>query len=278
MIITKISDGFGNQLFMYACGYAAAKRLGTKLLLDISYLATNDLRNYELDNLNIKYDSFFSTDWLRYAPLKILYRKAYHAYIKRKYSFFQEKTAYIYDPNVQEIKDNTYLFGYWQSEKYFIDSKSDLIQMFTPNKELSDGCKRYISMVQNCNSVAIHVRQGDYVDLGICLGTTYYDNSIKKMEQETCNVCYFVFSDDIEYAKELFKNQSGRFEYVQYEALNPTIEDFFIMKECKHMIMANSSFSWWAAWLNKNLNKIVIYPGTNLAASDFYPHQWTMIV
>ena len=77
---------------------------------------------------------------------------------------------------------------------------------------------------------------------------------------------------------QLFKNQSGRFEYVQYEALNPTIEDFFIMKECKHMIMANSSFSWWAAWLNKNLNKIVIYPGTNLAASDFYPHQWTMIV
>ena len=167
MIATKISDGFGNQLFMYACGYAAAQRLNTKLLLDTSFIDTNKLRCYELDKLNIKYDKRFSTEWLKLYPLKVLYRIIVRGWMLSRYTIFKEKKIYHFDLDYPSIQDNTYLYGYWQTEKYFKDCRKDLLQMFTPNYELSSGCKEYINKAHDCNSVAVHVRRGDYVKIGI---------------------------------------------------------------------------------------------------------------
>lgn len=277
MIITKISGGFGNQLFMYACGYAAAQRLHTKLMLDTSLMDTDSLRDYELDKLNIKYDKRFSTDWLKLYPLKVLYRKIIRGTMLTRYTIFKEKGTYHFDPEYFNIKDNTYLYGYWQTEKYFKDYRNDLLQMFTPNYELSSGCKEYINKANNCNSVAIHVRRGDYVKIGICVDDSYYFKAFELLEQKMNNITYFVFSDDMEYAYQLFKDVQREIVYVQYTPANPTLDDFFIMKACKHIIMANSSFSWWAAWLNNNPDKQVLYPKTNWAGPDFYPKEWTMI-
>lgn len=277
MIITKISDGFGNQLFMYACGYAVAKRLNTKLSIDISYLDNNTLRKYELNNLNIKYKSIFTTQKLNYYPLKVAYRKLYHAWLHMKgFRIFKEKQTYIYNPDIEQLKDKTYLYGYWQTEKYFKDYRSDILKMFIPNYPLSTECKEYIKKVQQCNSVAVHVRRGDYVNLGICLDQSYYHQAILKMEERIETPQYFIFSDDIEYAKQLFKGKNGYFTYVQYQSENATIEDLFIMKSCKHIVMANSSYSWWAAWLNDNPDKIVIHPNDH-QSDDFYPSNWSTI-
>lgn len=277
MIITKISDGFGNQLFMYACGYAVAQRLNTKLILDTSYLDTNKLRSYELDKLNIRFAKRFSTNWLKLYPLKVLYRKIEHFGMRMRYSMYKEKKTYLYDPEVLCIKNNTYLSGYWQSELYFKEYRNDLLALFTPKYELSIGCKEYIEQVRSCNSVAVHVRRGDYVKIGICLDASYYFHAFEHLEQTMDDITYFVFSDDIEYARQMFVNAQRKMEYVHYTPANPTLDDFFIMKACKHIIMANSSFSWWAAWLNNNPDKQVLYPKTNWAGTNFYPEAWTMI-
>ena len=277
MIITKISGGFGNQLFMYACGYAAAQRLNTRLILDTSFMDTDSLRSYELDKLNIKFDKRFSTEWLKLYPLKVLYRKIIRGMMITRYTTFKEKKTYHFDPKYLSIKNNTYLYGYWQTEKYFKNYREDLLQMFTPRYELSPDCREYISRVNNCNSVAVHVRRGDYVKIGICLDTSYYFHAFKHLEQRMNNIIYFVFSDDMEYARQMFKNAQQEIVYVQYMPVNPALDDFFIMKACKHIIMANSSFSWWAAWLNNNPNKQVLYPKTSWAGTDFYPEEWTMI-
>lgn len=277
MIITKISDGFGNQLFMYACGYAAAKRLCTRLLLDLSYLDTNGLRNYELGQLNIQYDKSFATSIMRFYPLKVLYRKFVHGLMKINFSMFKESTPYIYDSNIEQIHDNTYLFGYWQSERYFKEYRNDMIVMTTPKFQISDGASEYINQVKNCCSVAIHVRRGDYVNLGLGLNKQYYISALSLMKENVSNPIFFVFSDDIEYAKQLFSDSEGQFVYITYKSTNSTLEDFFIMKECKHIILANSSFSWWAAWLNDNKEKIVVRPKEFQESTDFYPDSWMKV-
>lgn len=279
MIIIKISDGFGNQLFMYACGYAAAERLNTKLMLDISYLDTSKLRNYELDKLNIKYNQCFTTACMKFYPLKVLLRKTVHGLLRIKYSFYKEKKQYIYDKTFLELQNDTYLFGYWQTEKYFKQYREDLLKLITPKYPLSGECKHYINKAHECNSVAVHIRRGDYVKLGICLDASYYQKAFEYIEQKIKNVCYFIFSDDLDYAKRIFSSDKQRvFEYVKYASDNSTLDDFFIMKECKHIIMANSSFSWWAAWVNENPAKIVIYPGNNGVANDFYPLEWINVL
>lgn len=276
MIITKISDGFGNQLFMYACGYAASRRLSTKLALDLTYLSTNNLRNYELDKLNIVYDKIFTVDNIRY-PLNIAVRKILHLIIRCQYNLFREKDTYKFDERISNIGENSYLFGYWQTEKYFKDYREDILKIFTPNYELSQTCKLLVEKVKNSNSVAVHVRRGDYVKLGICLNLLYYKNAFAVLNKKFRNLTYFIFSDNVEYAKQMFKDMDGNFEYVENASSNTTLDDFFIMKECKHIIMANSSYSWWAAWLNANPNKIVIYPKDKQSITDFYPKEWIMV-
>ena len=278
MIIIKISDGFGNQLFMYACGYAAAKRLDTKLMLDISYLNTNTLRKYELNKLNIRYDRSFSTTYMKCYPLKVILRKLVHGWMRLRYPIYKEKKQYFYDNEFTKLKNNTYLFGYWQTEKYFKDYRKDLLHLITRKYEISEDCKNYIDKVQGCNSVAVHIRRGDYVELGICLDYSYYQKAFSFIEKINKDLVYFIFSDDKEYARQMFAADAKRqFEYVQYNSSNPTLDDFFIMKACKHIIMANSSFSWWAAWLNDNPDKIVLHPKTKLINSDFYPEEWVAV-
>lgn len=277
MIIVKISDGFGNQLFMYACGYAVAKRLKTSLLLDISYLDNSSLRKYELDKLNIERKSIFTTRKLKCYPLRVTYRKIYHTWLRiRGFHFLKEKRTYIYNSGFTQLKDKTYLYGYWQTEKYFKDCRSDILKMFTPNYPLSVGCREYLKTVEQCNSVAIHVRRGDYVNLGICLDQSYYHQALLKMKEMVKTPQYFIFSDDMEFAKQLFEGENGDVSFVQYDSENSTLEDLFIMKSCKHIIMANSSYSWWAAWLNDNPFKIVIHPNDH-QKDDFYPSEWLTI-
>ena len=272
MIIIKISDGFGNQLFMYACGYAAAKQLNTKLILDTSYLDTSKLRNYELDKLNICYYKQFSTAWIKPHFLKILYRKLVHLFMRLRYPIL------YYQPEFSQVKNNCYLHGNYVTERFFKKYRSDLLQLFTPKYGLSEGCKRYIQQVKSCNSVAVHIRRGDYVKMGNCLDYTYYQKAFEYIGKYVKNTLFFVFSDDLEYAQQMFnRNEQKNIEYIKYVSDNTTIDDFFIMKSCKHIIMANSSFSWWAAWLNENCEKMILYPELKTEKHDIYPKEWIPI-
>ena len=149
--------------------------------------------------------------------------------------------------------------------------------MFTPKNGLSKTYNHYIEKIRNSNSVSVHIRRGDYEKLGICLDISYYKKALKLLNSKYDNLIYFVFSDNVEYAKHLFEEIDGIFVYIKKLSSDSTLDDFFLMKECKHNIIANSSYSWWAAWLNENPNKIVIHPNDKKLPNDFYPNEWITV-
>lgn len=262
---------------MYACGYAVAQRVGTRLALDTTVLDTNPIRSFELNKLNIQYEKIFSAGSLRLKCAKVLYRKILHKNILRKYKEYAEKTPYQFQKDILNVTDDTYISGYWQSPKYFSEYREELLKLFTPRYTQSEKALDYIEWVKACNSVAIHIRLGDYKKIGNCLDLSYYKRAIETIQANNPNLIFFVFSDDIPEAKKIFQNMNGEFEFVSYASENLTLDDFFIMKSCKHQIIANSSYSWWAAWLNENTDKIVICPEKGEWKGDFYPDDWIKI-
>lgn len=278
MLITTIHGGFGNQLFMYACGYALSRKKGAKLMLDISYLRTQTLRNYELGGLRVKCDRIFDTKSLHFYALKVMARKLTHALFRLTHTYCKERTTYVFDHSLMAAaKKDTFLYGYWQTEKYFNDYREEILPMLEPNYVLSEDCANLIQrMREDAQSVAVHVRRGDYVGLGICLEKDYYEQAVAHMLKQMPDARFFVFSDDRHYAQELFKGLGVDFEMVSYHAVNPTLDDFFVMKACRHDIIANSSYSWWAAWANDTPQKVVVCPHQD-HPNDFYPSSWVRI-
>lgn len=285
MIVVKISDGFGNQLFMYACGYAVAQRIGTELVLDTSILETNNIRKYELNNLNILYKKRLSVNQFKSRIVKIVARKLQSFFFLRNMKHYEEDKNIGFDEGILRVSDNTYISGYWQSEKYFAEYRSDLIKQLTPKEKRSTSVRYLEDDFQKCNSVAVHVRRGDYVGIGCQLDMEYYDRAIDLIKSKFPKeqMIFYIFSDDIDFCKEHFEKKdyiAGRgieFRYPQYESDDYALDDLFLMSHCRHMIIANSSYSWWAAWLNQNKRKIVICPEIGMWRGDFYPEEWIKI-
>lgn len=274
MIVTTITDGFGNQLFMYACGYAMARKHNAKLALDTTYLATSNLRDYELGGLNLEYNRLYSLNKSLPYLLKVLLRKALHAYMGVRFKLYAEGEAWHYDKGLLASQGSLRLKGYWQCERYFQEYRDDIVKMLKPNYETTPSFNQLLSEIQTTNSVSVHVRRGDYVALGICLGAGYYRAAIRLMNEKVENPEFYIFSDDMEYAKGLFGGvDRERIHFVGYDARNATIEDMLLMKTCCHNITANSSYSWWGAWANENKDKFVICPKREVD-DDFYPAEW----
>lgn len=274
MIVSTITDGFGNQLFMYACGYAMARRHKGKLALDTTYLATSNLREYELGGLRVEYDRMYSINKSLPYFLKVVLRKAIHACMALVFKQYREKQAWHYDGELLQTTGSCRLRGYWQSEKYFKDYRNEILKMLSPVYEPTASFKELLSKIRNSSSISVHVRRGDYVALGICLSDVYYKAAIRLMSEKVDTPEFYVFSDDMEYAKGLFEGvDNAEIHFVKYEARNATIEDFLLMKSCLHNITANSSYSWWGAWANENKEKIVVCPKRE-PKDDFYPEEW----
>ena len=277
MVVSRISDGLGNQMFQYACGYAVAQRLETDLLLDITILDNHPFRNFELNQFQIEYSKIISYKWLGWKSAI----KAARILTEKKYQFFLEtfkcEDAWKYDSSIMNVSTNTYLVGYWQSEKYFSPYRNDLLRIFTPSQN-SEGCHQFIKRVSKSNSVSVHIRRGDYVQTGISISDTYYKEAFGRISKMVEHPVFYIFSDDMEYAKTLMPT-CGDYNcvYVTYDSKNTTIDDMTIMARCKHNVIANSSFSWWGAWLNQNGEKIVIAPEVGNWKDDFYPESWIKI-
>ena len=243
MIVSTITDGFGNQLFMYACGYAMARRHKEKLALDTTYLATSNLREYELGGLRVEYDKLYSINKSLPYFLKVVLRKVIHACMFMRFKQYLEKQAWHYDGELLQTTGSCRLRGYWQSEKYFKDYRNEILKMLSPSYEQTASFKELLSKIQNTNSISVHIRRGDYVALGICLSDVYYKAAIRLMSEKVNAPEFYVFSDDIEYAKGLFDGiENTKIHFVKYEARNATIEDFLLMKSCKNFIYGNMYF------------------------------------
>ena len=285
-IIVDIAGGFGNQLFCYSFGYALAKRKNADLIIDTSTQDNGLTRTLELLKLNVRFNHRIS-----YKYKRAFFERAVLNKIRKRIAIgfttktYKEKNPTIFEDSVFDIRKNTYFKGNWQSEKYFLDYRSDLLRMLTPKEERNVLLRNICSEMNNCNSVAVHIRRGDYVKIGCHLNMNYYDQAISMMRSKYPGekLVIYVFSDDIDYCKKYFSEKQELavegidLRYPQYESDNYTLDDMFLMSHCKHMIMANSSYSWWAAWMNQNEDKTVICPELGMWKGDFYPDEWIKI-
>lgn len=263
MIIVKIQGGLGNQMFQYALGRNLSLIHNAECKIDTSYLQkpNQSSRIFRLSGYDIKaseatkeeinsYCSNLQKFLDKFRPEKNKKR------IKEEGAFFNSEILKI---------SSGYFDGHWNSEKYF-DKNAEIIrkdfQLKSPLSGMAENVAREITSQEN--SVSIHVRRGDYVSIQKianvhgALSLSYYSRAISKIQESVKNPHFFVFSDDIEWTKENL-SKSVEITFVS----NPKIEDYeemHLMSMCKHNIIANSTFSWWASWLNQNPNKIVISP------------------
>lgn len=278
MIIVKLRGGLGNQLFQYALGRHLAVLNQTELKLDVSLLdEINDwtYRTYGLGEFNIKATLATKDEINRL-------RRAWRGFAK----FLGGKNAilepyfHFYSPALL-LKDGVYLDGYWQSEKYFRDIVHLIREDLTPKTPLSKPCQAFKEFMTQCNSVSVHIRRGDYAStskanryLKPC-EADYYQKAIDYLINWVSKPVFFIFSDDILWVKANFKIDFP----THYIEGNSAQEDLLLMASCQHHIIANSTFSWWGAWLNRHPDKIVTAPQKWFSTErfdtrDLLPETW----
>jgi hypothetical protein len=290
MIITKLIGGLGNQMFQYAAGRRAAYANDTLLKLDITgYENQGGMtpREYVLNVFEIKEDFAEESEIIKLKDISIikkLFNKIWPLF--QNASYIREKFSY-FDPKILKINDNSYLDGYWGSEKYFIDIEKIIRKEFTFKNRPDSVNQKMISRINDCNSVSIHIRRGDYVKdkktnifHGVC-NLKYYLISVALITNRVNNPKFFIFSDDPLWARQNLHLEFPSV-YIDHNVGRKDYEDMRLMSKCKHNIVANSSFSWWGAWLNQNPNKIVVAPkkwfrDKSIDTKDLIPESWIKI-
>lgn len=282
MIIVKLMGGLGNQMFQYATGYALSKDKNTDLSIDKSWFDNQNgvarKATYELDLLNVSANS------IDYSDLTVLKRKPYIKKLADLEVVGYDERSLAYDKYIYRLGSNIYLNGYWQTEKYFNHHREEILREFMVTAVISPKAKEWESKIVNSNSISLHIRRGDYATnvhtnaVHGLMPLDYYYNSIDYLKNKIESPKAYVFSDDPNWCKENLKLPIDC-EFVQDTS---GIEDMYLMSKCKHNIIANSSFSWWGAWLNQNDSKIVIAPkkwfnDTSIISKDIVPESWQRI-
>ncbi|EKE02186.1 MAG: glycosyl transferase family protein [uncultured bacterium] len=288
MIIVNLYGGLGNQMFQYALGRHLAEKNNTELKLDISAFESYKLRKYELGNLNIieKFalpEEISRLSTLPTGKIERFIRKTLRKPVKKPESYIKENITGGFNPKILDLQNNIYLEGYWQSEKYFIEIEDIIRKEFSFKFPATGKNKEILENILNINSVSLHIRRGDYVTNpevnqvhGVC-SLDYYKSCVDFIEKKLESPYFYIFSDDIEWVKNNLQIQSQVY-YVDHNTVDNAIEDMRLMFSCKHNILANSSFSWWGAWLNSNPDKMVITPrkwfNTTYDSNDLIPERW----
>lgn len=283
MIIVKIKGGLGNQMFQYAFGryFGIQKSEEVKLDNGINTNKQDTYRQYSLKHFNIALPLAS-----REEVMKAKYPNGIISKIKRG---FKAKILRIhnigYDGQILETKEQ-YLEGFWQSYKYSEPIRDVLLKEFTLKNTPGGIFKNISRQIESTESVSIHIRRGDYVNdpktkkTHYAFGLEYYEQALKIMKEKISNPTFFIFSDDIDWVKQNLKTDSLTVFVSNSELAD--YEEMILMSKCKHNIIANSSFSWWGAWLNQNPDKIVIAPQKwnnkyQKEYSDLLPKEWTKI-
>jgi hypothetical protein len=282
MILIKLQGGLGNQMFQYALGRSLSTRHNKPIKFDCTYLETPNQsnRSFELGAFNLNIDKATSDEIADYCGLVNRILDRIRSSDRKK--CIVENTS-EFDPTILEKKDG-YFEGHWNSEKYFKHCENVVRKDFKLKKSLGPEALAIQEKIGNYqNSVSVHVRRGDYVTIpkiNLTHGTlpiSYYQAACRKILETSPDAHFFVSSDDINWTKENFPK-----DFVTTFVSSPGIknhEELALMSLCKHNIIANSTFSWWAAWLNENPNKIVIAPShwfanPKLSTADLIPPTW----
>jgi hypothetical protein len=289
MIISQILGGLGNQMFQYAAGRALSLSSGFPLLLDLRGFEKYQLHNgFEIDkHFYAPVDVATAADVSRllgWRANKLILKLIKHSHSHRlQGSHLAIEPHFNYWHKLGETTKPSYLMGYWQSEKYFKAFEKTIRSDFCFREPLvGDNLETSLQM-QDSNSVSLHIRRGDYVThapsakvFNPC-SIDYYHEAIELIAEKVSSPRFYVFSDDHSWAKGNLKTTFAT-EYIDRNHREQSYIDMRLMSMCRHQIIANSSFSWWGAWLNQNPDKIVISPrnwfrnGVN--DDDLIPRQW----
>ncbi len=296
LIIAKISEGLGNQLFMYANAYAISKKYNLNLFLDpYSGYYKNNIRSFMLDNFNIS---------SKIAPSKWIFSNNYRNLIKKikiKSDFFKKKKTFLFESKdknkltkfspikLDNFNDKIYIDGNFESEKYFLDYRNDLFNQFSFKKNMSNN--KYLDIIKKHNVVSISVRQNRYSERitnkfeqnsinksqdFVAKTVDYIYQSIKFIKSKVHNPKFLLWSNDFTNLERYFP--TNEFLYVN-NLEDKTLNDFYLLTQCKYFIIGPSTFSWWGAWLSNNENKICIRPRDINPSNniDFWPESWISI-
>lgn len=278
MIVVHANSQLGNQMFQYAL-YRKLMYLGKKLKLDLKYYEKHP-NHYGLDIFNLP---IYIANDKEIAVSKDEYRSVFSR-VRRK--FIGKRNCIIneidtlsmaYNPKVFDLKRG-YLYGYWQSEKYFDDIRQILLEEFAFPKVCEKQNLDLINKINSTISISIHIRRGDYLNGFPLMTKEYYSKAIEYFQNKYENILFVVFSNDIDWAKENLQFKNGLF--IDWNTGKNSWKDMYLMTQCKHNIIANSSFSWWGAWLNKNNEKEVIAPNVwfyHRETPDVYCEGWKIM-
>jgi hypothetical protein len=290
MIISRISGGLGNQMFQYAFGRELALRHNTEFKLDLGVYTDPKLREepprtFDLDIFNISASVASDEEIFRLAKRvrNRLADRVLNRLLGVKNGHIRESHFHFSD-GAYNSSDGVYLSGYWQSPKYFREAEHLLRDEFTFRDPMSENARPIFDEIARANSVCVHVRRGDFLvnPLNGLYGVDYYQKAEDLLSERIPDPHYFVFSDDIEWCRSNL-SFAGPTRFVDDDfGRRKFRDDLRLMSACKHFVIANSSFSWWAAWLNPASDKTVIAPtdwfrDPSLNTKDLMPKEWLRI-
>lgn len=289
MVIVRLNGGLANQMFEYAMARTVAHRRQTSVRLDFQSLNADRKRCYCLGAWKINAAPASSVDYLRLRCVS-----KWHRMLNRPGPYYAEpyvsEQSFGFDSNVLKAPRHCLLIGYWQSEKYFKEIEPIIRREFTLRAEPSAKTQEVAREIRASNSVSVHIRRGDYVSdpdshraHGTC-STQYYENAAAHIARRVDHPHLFVFSDEPQWVRENL-NLPFSMTFVDHnspgdsQAPGREHEDLWLMALCRHAILANSSFSWWGAWLNPEHNRIVIRPkqwarDPRFEPRDLIPDSW----
>ena len=266
-------------MFQYALGRRLSIEYQTNLALDVNAFSKDPLRSYRLHNFQLG----------NHRVLETTFSPGLRSLVKRVGSSLRWKDKrylephFHYDERVLQVKSGI-LRGYWQSEKYFSSIRQILLQDFSPKRSPRSEILSILKDIDGCEAVSIHVRRGDYVNNINALAyhglvnVNWYLSAINHIKERVSDARFFIFSDDIGWVKHNFPATED-FRFIDASPDGFEHEDMLMMSRCKHQIIANSSFSWWAAWLNVNVDKVVVAPkqwfqNQTVNTNDLLPVSW----
>jgi hypothetical protein len=292
MILTKLMGGLGNQMFQYAAARSLACRHKTEVKLDLSFLnqetgGAYTQRRYELDVFDLPVRIAGPED---FSVFKAKSNNKITRFVHRNFPFLSNnihvvERGSLYHPEFKDYPSNTYLEGFWQSEKYFQDFKDQIRNDFKPKQTMPASLEPVLKRILGSNSISVHVRRGDYVNLksassfhGSC-SVEYYQKAVDFISNKKQQAELFVFSDDLDWCKTNLAF-SQPVTYVTHS--DHPYWDMHLMSKCRNNIIANSSFSWWGAWLNNDPGRIVIVPehwfvGVKSESIDIVANNWKVL-
>jgi hypothetical protein len=293
MIVVKLQGGLGNQMFQYAAGRRLAHLHRTELKLDLSWFdrisPVITSRKYELSAYPIRATVATVEDMRNFMPTKLpaMLNRLIAQFLPLRMHRYVLERQYHFDPDILSLPDDVYLDGYWQCPNYFVDIASTIRDEFTLRNDPDPENHQLVEEIKGTESVAVHIRRGDYIShpahrrLYATCSREYYQSAAEMIAGRVRQPYYFVFSDDPDWVRKNVTSVSP-VRFIDHNGPDRACEDMRLMSCCKHHIIANSSFSWWGAWLSRSADKIVIAPthwfkDETLSTRDLIPRQWMQL-